>query len=79
MRVDRRDERFKTLRDAGIGVNVHYMPVYLHPYYQGLGYSAGLCPVAEEAYEKIMTLPLWVGMDQGDLERVVQGLTAELL
>lgn len=79
VRVDRRDERFKTLRDAGIGVNVHYMPVYLHPYYQGLGYSAGLCPVAEEAYEKIMTLPLWVGMDQGDLERVVQGLTAELL
>lgn len=78
VRVDRRDERFKTLRDAGIGVNVHYMPVYLHPYYQGLGYSAGLCPVAEEAYEKIMTLPLWVGMDQGDLERVVQGLTAEL-
>lgn len=79
VRVDRRDERFKTLRDAGIGVNVHYMPVYLHPYYQGLGYSAGLCPVAEEAYGKIMTLPLWVGMDQGDVERVVQGLTAELL
>ena len=79
VRVDRRDERFKALRDAGIGVNVHYMPVYLHPDSQGLGYSAGLCPVAEEAYGKIMTLPLWVGMDQGDVERVVQGLTAELL
>lgn len=74
VRVDKRDERFKALRDAGIGVNVHYMPVYLHPYYQGLGYAAGLCPVAEEAYGKILTLPLWVGMDQNDVERVAQGV-----
>lgn len=58
----KRNRAFKQLRDKGIGVNVHYVPLYLHPYYQRLGYEKGLCPVAEKAYGEIMTLPLWVGM-----------------
>ncbi len=54
-----RDEIFKELKGKGVGVNVHYMPIYLHPYYEELGYKKGLCPVAEEIYEQIITLPIY--------------------
>lgn len=70
IRTPKRDALFQHLRNNGIGVNVHYVPVHLHPYYQGLGYKKGLCPVAENAYDDILTLPLWVGMDSGDIERI---------
>ncbi len=46
-----REKVFNALRAEQIGVNVHYLPVYRHSYYQGLGYAKGLCPVAEQAYE----------------------------
>ena len=52
-----RDNIFKELKEAKIGVNVHYMPIYLHPYYQSIGYNRGLCPVSEIVYECIITLP----------------------
>ena len=52
-----RDNIFKELKEAKIGVNVHYMPIYLHPYYQSIGYNKGLCPVSEIVYECIITLP----------------------
>ena len=71
VRVDDRDDVFKRLRSANIGANIHYIPVYLHPYYQALGYRQGLCPVAESAYKTILTLPLWPGMDEMDIKRVV--------
>ena len=58
------------MRSAGIGVNVQYVPVHLHSYYQKLGYKKGICPVAETAYEEILTLPLWPGMKEADVERV---------
>lgn len=70
VRTPRRDQVFKQMRSAGIGVNVHYVPVHLHPYYQGLGYSKGLCPVAEAAYNEILTLPLWAGMDVPGVQKV---------
>ncbi len=54
-----RDEIFKYMKEQKIGVNVHYMPIYLHPYYQDLGYKKGLCPIAENLYEKIITLPMF--------------------
>jgi dTDP-4-amino-4,6-dideoxygalactose transaminase len=54
---------------------VHYVPVHLHPYYQGkLGMKAGMFPVAEAAYKEILTLPLWPGMDAADVERIVCNL-----
>lgn len=75
VRVPRRDEVFRTLRAEGIGANVHYIPVYLHPYYRDkLHFRAGLCPVAEKAYAEILTLPLWPGMDDHDLSRVCGAL-----
>lgn len=72
VRTPDRDAAFKRLRAQGIGANVHYVPVHLHPYYQRLGYKKGLCPVAETAYDEILTLPLWPGMDDSDTERVAR-------
>lgn len=73
-----RGEIFDALRAEGIGVNVHYIPVYFHPYYQRLGYKKGLCPIAEEQYEKMITIPLWAGMtdrDAGDVIKAVKKVT----
>jgi perosamine synthetase len=66
-----RDKVFSDLREQGIGVNVHYVPVHLHPYYQKkFGYGKGLCPVAEKAYEQLITLPLYPGMTNKDVKMV---------
>lgn len=67
-----RDTIFQELWNQGIGVNVHYIPVYLHPYYQQLGYKKGLCPIAEQFYESIITLPLFPGLSEADVERVIE-------
>lgn len=69
-----RDTVFRELRAENIGVNVNYMPVYLHPYYRDLGYEKGLCPVAEEAYEMIISLPLFYGMSESDASDVIHAV-----
>lgn len=67
----RRDTLFRRLRAEGIGVNVHYLPVYLHSYYRRtLGTAPGLCPVAEAAYAEVLSLPMFAGMTDHDVERV---------
>lgn len=66
---------FEALRARGIGVNVHYIPVHLHPYYrERLGTAPGLCPVAEAAYERLLSLPIFPAMSDGDVERVVEAV-----
>jgi perosamine synthetase len=73
-RVDRRAV-FASLRAEGVGVNVHYVPVHLHPYYRRrFGTGPGLCPVAEAAYEHILSLPIFPAMSDSDVERVVEVL-----
>jgi len=63
---------FKALRAQGIGVGVHYIPVHLHPFYrQRFGTAPGLCPVAEAAYEEILSLPLFPAMTDADVAGVV--------
>jgi perosamine synthetase len=70
-----RAEVFDALRAEGIGVNVHYLPVYLHPYYRRrLGTGPGVCPAAEQAYERILTLPLWPGMSNADADDVIEAV-----
>lgn len=69
-----RGQVFAALRAEGIGANVHYIPVYWHPYYERLGYRRGLCPVAEDAYERLITLPLFAGMSDADAGDVVEAL-----
>jgi dTDP-4-amino-4,6-dideoxygalactose transaminase len=62
------------LRAENIGAAVHYVPAYWHPYYQSLGYRRGLCPRAEAAFERLVTLPLFAAMSDGDVEDVVAAL-----
>jgi perosamine synthetase len=59
------------LRAENIGVGVHYVPVYWHPYYQERGYRWGLCPRAEWAYERLLTLPLFPAMSDEDADDVL--------
>jgi perosamine synthetase len=66
---------FSALRAEGIGVNVHYLPVHLHPYYrQRLGTRAGLCPRAEAAYQEMISLPIFPSMSEKDVEDVIEAL-----
>ncbi|QNK90696.1 UDP-4-amino-4,6-dideoxy-N-acetyl-beta-L-altrosamine transaminase [Sporosarcina sp. resist] len=65
---------FDEMRALNIGVHVHYIPVYWHPYYQELGYEKGLCPKAEKWYEQAMTLPIFPGMTDENLGDVVAAL-----
>lgn len=68
VRTPERDALFRHLRANGIGANVHYVPVHLHPYYRNVaGTREGLCPVAEAAYREILTLPLWPGMSKENI------------
>jgi perosamine synthetase len=70
---------YEKMRAAGIGVNVHYIPVHLHPYYQRhLGTGIGLCRVAEKAYDEILSLPIHAGMTELDVDRVLQALKTSL-
>ena len=65
---------FAALRKAGIGVNVHYIPVHLQPYYQKLGFRAGDFPAAEAYYAEALTLPLYPDMTEAQQARVVECL-----
>ncbi|TCS83311.1 UDP-4-amino-4,6-dideoxy-N-acetyl-beta-L-altrosamine transaminase [Tepidibacillus fermentans] len=69
-----RKEIFEALLKENIGVNVHYLPVYWHPYYQELGYKKGLCPNAEKLYEEIITLPLFPKMSVLDVQDVIKAV-----
>ena len=67
-----RAEIFRALRAENIGVNVHYIPVHYHPYYRDLfGYTGGEFPVAEAAYESLISLPMFHGMEDQDVEDVI--------
>lgn len=70
-----RREIFEALRAENIGVNVHYIPVYLQPYYKQLGYSSGLCPNAELYYSTAITLPLFPKMSDRDIEDVINAVS----
>lgn len=69
-----RKEIFDALKAENIGVNVHYIPVYYHPYYKKLGYRKGICPNAEKLYESIITLPLFPKMNNDDVEDVINAV-----
>ena len=66
-----RRQAFDGLRERGIGVNVHYMPIYLQPYYRALGFRAGLCPEAELYYEEAISIPLFPDLSEEQQDRVV--------
>ncbi|WP_449599048.1 UDP-4-amino-4,6-dideoxy-N-acetyl-beta-L-altrosamine transaminase, partial [Paenibacillus sp. Marseille-Q9583] len=69
-----RKDWFEALRHLNIGVHVHYIPVYLQPYYSELGYPSGLCPNAENYYNTAITLPLYPKMTDDDVKDVIQAV-----
>ena len=70
-----RKEFFDAMAAENIFCNVHYIPVYYHPYYEHLGYKKGLCPKAEKLYEEMMSLPLYYGMTDEDVEDVIRAVS----
>ena len=70
-----REQIFRALRAENIGVNVHYIPVHLQPYYRGrFGYRGGEYPVAENAYERLISLPMFHGMTDEDVGDVISAV-----
>jgi perosamine synthetase len=70
-----REEVFDALQAEGIGVNVHYIPVHYHPFYrENFDTKEGLCPVAEAAYERILTLPVFPRMTDKDVSDVIKAV-----
>lgn len=66
-----RREFFDAMSAENVQPQVHYIPVYWFPYYQGLGYEKGICPVAEEIYQRVMSIPLYPKMSNRDVEDVI--------
>ena len=76
--ASKRKRIFERLRDSNIGVQVHYIPVYFHPYYRRLGYKMGMCKKAEDYYRRTMTLPIHPAMTDRDVHYVIETLKESL-
>ena len=68
----KRKEVFEKLREAGIGVNVHYIPVYQHPYYRKHGYAEVCCPNAEAYYNECISIPMYPALTEEEQNYVIQ-------
>lgn len=79
VRVPNRDEVYNKLRKSGIYAQVHYIPVHLHPYYQKhLNTQKGLCPVAEKAYNEIISIPMFPDLTDENMKTVADTLVESL-
>ena len=74
----RHPQVFESLRAGGIGVNLHYIPVYWQPYYRQLGFARGLCPEAESYYAEAISLPMYSDLTETQQDQVVAALRAAL-
>ncbi|NOR31973.1 MAG: UDP-4-amino-4,6-dideoxy-N-acetyl-beta-L-altrosamine transaminase, partial [Sulfitobacter sp.] len=70
---------FEGLRAAGLGVNVHYIPVHLQPYYRKMGFGPGDFPVAEDYYSRAISIPLYATMTDAEQNTVIDAIKAEIL
>ncbi|QPG04959.1 UDP-4-amino-4,6-dideoxy-N-acetyl-beta-L-altrosamine transaminase [Salinimonas marina] len=70
-----RHDVYRKLQQAGIGVNVHYIPIHLQPYYQKLGFKKGYFPKAEAFYESALTLPMYPGLQPEEQSKVIEQLS----
>jgi DNA-binding NarL/FixJ family response regulator len=69
-------EFIEALRRENVGTSVHFIPLHLHPYYrERYGFQRGDFPVAEKAYERIVSLPLYPKMSEGDVEDVIKAVS----
>ena len=69
---------YQALTAAGIGVNLHYIPVYLQPYYQQMGFRAGYCTQAEQYYSEVITIPLYPGLTESQQQDIYESLRSTL-
>lgn len=69
-----RKEFFDALYAENTRPQVHYLPVYRHPYYESLGYKKGLCPNAEKFYEEVMSIPLYYSLTDEDVKDVIKAV-----
>ena len=78
IQVDHRRGVFDGMREAGIGVQVHYVPVHHHPISADLGLQRGDLPVCDAIYSKLLSLPIFPGLTDADQDRVVATLASLL-
>lgn len=78
IQVEDRARVFAYLRENGIGVNVHYIPVHTQPFYSARGFARGDFPAAEAYYDHAISIPLYAGLTEADQDRVVEVLRAAL-
>jgi len=77
VRVEERRRVYEAMRSAGVGTQVHYVPVHLHPYYRRqLGTGPGMAPAAEAAYEQILSIPMFPALTDLEVETVIAALFA---
>jgi len=69
--ASKRKDLFEKLRENGVGVNLHYLPIYLHPYYQKLGFKKGYCVEAEKYYYEAISIPMYSHLTQKDQLEVI--------
>ncbi len=75
-----RDELFRLLREKGIGVNVHYLPLNLHRFYrENFSAHAGQCPVAEQVFTELLSLPIYPGMSETQVVEVIAAVKGEAI
>ena len=73
-----RRQVYDELRANGIGLQVHYLPIHLHPVFKSYGYEVGMLPVAETAYSQLLSLPLYPDLTDTQQDRVIEALSAAL-
>ena len=66
------------LQTAGINVNIHYIPVFLQPYYEQMGFKSGYCKEAESYFEECLSIPIYPALTEAQQQRVVETLYAAL-
>jgi UDP-4-amino-4,6-dideoxy-N-acetyl-beta-L-altrosamine transaminase len=69
---------FDSMRAAGVGVNVHYIPIHMQPYFQDLGFNKGSFPASERYYDRALSLPMFPAMTEADQDYVVAALATAL-
>jgi perosamine synthetase len=76
--ASRRARAIERMNDVGVGVSVHFIPLHLHPLYRRMGYRPGQFPNAEAAYAGAISLPIWPGMTDAQVDRVIDAVAAAI-
>ena len=71
-------EIFEELRNEGLGVNLHYIPVYHHPYFKKLGFKKGYCPEAENYYREAISIPIYFGLSDELQDQAIKTISKVL-